>query len=322
MIKIDGLVHIYKTYRKFGGLKGALKDFFHRKYETNIALNHIQLQIEKGEVVGLLGPNGAGKTTLMKIISGIVEPSEGKVVVNGFNPYRKEKQFLRQIGMVLGQKSQLLWDLPPSDTFILLKNIYWIEDEVYKKRVSTLCSLLNISDLYHVPVRKLSLGERMKFELVAALLHEPSLLLLDEPTIGLDIHSQRAIHAFLQEVNERSNTTIILTSHYAKDIEALCQRLVILQQGIITYDGDLHFLYNETDKILLTIQTADDKSKEILQDKGFHCKFEHTFIKEIKENELQEVIKELIEESVHFDHISTGAVPLEDKLFDLFQKGE
>jgi len=222
----------------------------------------VNFSIEEGEIVGFLGPNGAGKTTTLKMLSGILYPSGGEATVLGYTPWKRQKKFQMQFALVMGQKNQLWWDLPAMESFILNKEIYEIPDEQFKKTLDELSELLDIKDILDVPVRKLSLGQRMKAELVAALIHSPKVLFLDEPTIGLDVVSQNNIREFLKEYNKKKKTTIILTSHYMDDVVALCERVVIINYGQIIYDGALKSLIDEyannkilevtfTEKILL-----------------------------------------------------------------------
>jgi len=237
VVRVDRLIHRYPTFTKQPGIRGAWTDLFHRRAEWTSALGSLDLVIHAGEIVGLLGPNGAGKTSLLKILSGIIQPTGGSVSVWGHTPYRRAPAFLLRLGIVLGQKSQLDWNLPALDTYLLLKEIYRIPPAAYHHQLDALSAALHVTEVLTTPVRKLSLGERMKCELVASLLHRPALLLLDEPTIGLDVESQRTIRAFLRTMNQSEGTTIVLTSHYTRDIEDLAQRTVILVQGQVRYDG-------------------------------------------------------------------------------------
>lgn len=231
IIELKGVNYFYKTFKKQKGFVGSIKDFWKREEERVHSLRNFELEIDKGEILGLLGPNGAGKTTLIKLLSGILEPDSGEVSCMGHRPFRKEKAYLKNIGVVLGQKSQLIWDLPALETLDMLRLIYEVEKSEYEQRLELLLDLLELKDKLHIPVRKLSLGERVKFELICALIHRPEVLFLDEPTIGLDLTSQRNIHRFLKEINRKERITVLLTSHYLKDIEALCERIVIVMKG-------------------------------------------------------------------------------------------
>lgn len=231
MIKLSNVQYNYESYEKESGLLGSLRDFRKRKVVQQTAIKSFNLEVKKGEIIGLLGPNGAGKTTLIKMMCGILQPSNGAIQCNQFQPFKKEAPFLKSIGVLMGQKSQLIWDLPPIETLNMLQVIYEIDRATFQSRIDNMLTLLDIDKKKKTPVRKLSLGERVKFELVCALIHNPALLFLDEPTIGLDITSQKNIHSFLKQINEMYQTTIILTSHYIKDIETLANRIVIVMNG-------------------------------------------------------------------------------------------
>jgi ABC-2 type transport system ATP-binding protein len=236
MISVKNLTKIYKVYRKTGNL---IKDIFFRKYEDILALDKVSFEIGKNELVGFIGPNGAGKTTTLKILSGILYPTSGKVSVLGFFPFDKKEAFLKQISFVMGQRNQLIWDLPAIDTFFLNKEIYELDEEKFKKNLQKLTTIFSAKKLIQKPVKMLSLGERMKMEFIAALLHQPKIIFLDEPTIGLDIFSQEAIRNFIKDYQKEFQATIILTSHYLEDVKRLAKRLIIINKGKILYDGSL-----------------------------------------------------------------------------------
>ena len=244
MIICQGLGKDFKHYQKTAGFVGSLKSFFHRTYERRAAVHNFDLEIEHGEMVGLLGPNGAGKTTLMKMFSGIIVPSHGKLQVLGHVPFEREQAFRKKIALVMGQKSQLWWDIPAMDSFLLLQKYYEIDTRDFKKRLGELSALLGVERQLQVHVRKLSLGERMKMELMACLLHRPDILFLDEPTIGLDIVAQRNIRDFIAQYQAQYKTTVILTSHYMADVEALCQRIVLVLGGTKSFDGPIREFSN------------------------------------------------------------------------------
>jgi ABC-2 type transport system ATP-binding protein len=245
MIVTHNITKSFTSIKKKPGLVNSVKSLFHREYTTKTALNNISLSVSPGEILGLIGANGAGKTTLVKILSGIIHPTSGSAQVLGYTPWERKNEFRRNIALIMGQKAQLWWDLPASDCFILLKEIYQIEDSKFKNSLDYLVSTLNISYALNTQMRQLSLGERMKMELIAALIHEPKVVFLDEPTIGLDITSQRAIRKFILEYRLKHHPMMILTSHYMEDIEQLCSRVAIIKDGGIVYDGSLSELINK-----------------------------------------------------------------------------
>ncbi|MBN2015644.1 ATP-binding cassette domain-containing protein [Candidatus Dojkabacteria bacterium] len=239
IIEVENLCKYYKQHKKEPGLKGSIKALFKRKYKTIKAVDKISFTINKGEMVGFIGPNGAGKTTTLKVLSGLLYPTSGEAKVLGYVPHKRQPEYQKQFSLVMGQKNQLWWDLPAIESFILNKEIYEVPDNQYKKTVNELSSLLDVKDILKVQVRKLSLGQRMKCELIAALLHSPRVLFLDEPTIGLDVVMQKKIREFFKEYNQLYKTTVILTSHYMDDVKELCQRIIMINKGKIVYDGDL-----------------------------------------------------------------------------------
>lgn len=241
-IQVSELSRQFTTHVKQPGFVGALKGLIARRYITKTAVDNLSFAIEPGEIVGFLGPNGAGKTTTLKILSGVLHPTSGTAQVLGHVPWKREPALQKRFSLVLGQKNQLWWDLPAIDSFILNRDIYDIEEALFQRKVDELAELLAIRDLLQVPVRKLSLGERMKCEIAASLLHSPEVLFLDEPTIGLDVVSQANIRKFLQEYNEHTGITVLLTSHYMTDIEALCKRVIVIDEGRAIFDGDLREL--------------------------------------------------------------------------------
>lgn len=244
IIEVHRLSKHYPVAVKQPGFKGTLKHFLRRSYRMVEAVKQISFTIEPGEVVGFLGPNGAGKTTTLKMLTGLIHPSEGQVRVAGCVPFRRERSFLQEITLVMGQKQQLLWDLPALDSLRINGAIYGLSDKEFRYRVDELADMLNLRDQLHQPVRKLSLGERMKAEMLAALLHRPRVLFLDEPTLGLDVNAQVAVRDFLQEYNRNYQATVLLTSHYMADITALSDRVLLIHQGRLIYDGSLDGLLN------------------------------------------------------------------------------
>ncbi len=239
VIEVSGLTKTFRTYKKQPGFRGALRGLLKREYETVAAVNEVSFQIEPGELVGFLGPNGAGKTTTLKMLSGLLFPSGGSAKVLGYVPWERHDGYRRQFALLLGQKNQLWWDLPARESLELNAKIYGIPNDRFERTVTEMTELLQVRDKLNVSVRELSLGERMKMELIAALLHQPKVLFLDEPTIGLDVVSQKTVREFLRQYNQTHQTTILLTSHYMADIQALCQRVIIIDHGKIFFDGRL-----------------------------------------------------------------------------------
>lgn len=305
MIKIKDLKYEYKTYEKGSGFLKNLQDFFKRKYIYHEAINIKEFKVNKGEIIGLLGPNGAGKTTFIKLMTGILSPKEGEISCDNYIPYEKNTLFLKEIGVVLGQKSQLIWDLPSIDTLKMLKDIYELDKQIFEKRLEKLVKLLNLESKLYIPVRKLSLGERLKFELICSLIHKPKILFLDEPTIGVDIVSQKSIYDFLITLNKEEQTTIILTSHNMKDIEALCERIVVILKGKIVHDTNITDLKNKyKTETKFIIKTKEDKFpfRGIEYKKIECCKYEINVNEieyiETQTKELEEIIYEIFKNSI------------------------
>ncbi len=245
LISVKDISKSFTSFKREAGLKGALSSFVNRKYEIFHALRNINLKIECGEIVGILGENGAGKTTLIKLMVGLLYPSSGTININGFTPWKRKNEFLKQISVVMGQKNQLWWDIPASESFLLNQKIYEIPEKNYHQTLNELVDLLNVKEKLNTQVRRLSLGERMKMEIIAALLHKPQIVLLDEPTIGLDVISQSKIREFVKFYNEEHNTTFLLTSHYMNDIQALCERVFVIHKGKGLYDGNFNELVDK-----------------------------------------------------------------------------
>ena len=239
MIEVRNLTRIFRTYKKQPGFWGGLKGLIKREFEETAAARDITFDIAEGEFVGFLGPNGAGKTTTLKMLSGLIYPTSGTARVAGYDPTKRENAYRRLFALVLGQKNQLWWDLPAQESFLLLRHIYGIPAKEYQETLDELVDLLAVRSKLNVMVRELSLGERMKMELIAALLHRPRVLFLDEPTIGLDVVSQKAVRSFLRDYNRKHKVTILLTSHYMADIKELCERVIVIHKGSKIYDGHL-----------------------------------------------------------------------------------
>ena len=323
IIEAAGLTKTFRTYKKAPGFKGAVKGLFRRTYEQTLAVREVAFSIEPGELVGFLGPNGAGKTTTLKMLSGLLYPTSGSARVLGFVPWERQDGYRRQFALLLGQKNQLWWDLPANESFDLNARIYGIAPDVRQRRVEEMSELLGVRDKLGVSVRELSLGERAKMELIASLLHEPKVLFLDEPTIGLDVVSQQIVREFLREHNARHKTTIVLTSHYMADIEALCQRVIIIDHGSIFFDGRLSEILDRfADSKLVTIRCASGANPpvehllqfgEILQQTPGTVQFK------VKRERVIPVCKALLDELPVTD-IDIQEVPIEEVIRRIFAR--
>lgn len=267
-IRVENISKTYKVPEREGGFGAALRSFFKRTYKDVRAVEQVSFHIQPGEVVGFLGPNGAGKTTTLKMLAGLLHPTSGRAEVLGFTPWDLKPQYLRAMTLVMGQRNRLSWDIPAADSFLLNQAIYCIPDDEYKRTLAELDDLLELGPIMKKPVRNLSLGERMKCELAAGLLHRPRILFLDEPTIGLDISAQVRIREFLREYNRRSGATILLTSHYMADVTALCERVIIIHQGRLKYDGGLGDLVRKIAPFKLIGVTLGDAAEHDLSAYG------------------------------------------------------
>lgn len=271
VLEVDNLTKAFRTYKKQPGMAGAVKGLFRRQYEQTVAVNGVSFKVGAGELVGFLGPNGAGKTTTLKMLAGLLHPTGGTAKVLGHTPWERHDDYRRQFALVLGQKNQLWWDLPARESLELNAEIYGIPRDRFERDVAEMTELLGVKDKLNVSVRELSLGERMKMELIASLLHQPKILFLDEPTIGLDVVSQKTVREFIRRLNAERKTTILLTSHYMADIQALCERVVIIDRGRIFFDGRLDEIVDRfADFKLVSIQceNADTYPLERLQHYG------------------------------------------------------
>ncbi|KWX80143.1 multidrug ABC transporter ATP-binding protein [Paenibacillus riograndensis] len=322
-IHVVRLAKSFTYYTKEVGMLHSIKNLFYRKSLTKEAVKNISFSIEEGEMVAFLGPNGAGKTTTLKMLSGILHPTDGELTVLGFKPYERKKEFKKQFAIVMGQKSQLWTDLPAAESILLNKYIYQVEDRHYKQTLNELVELLDVKHIMNVQVRRLSLGERMKMELIAALIHKPRLLFLDEPTIGLDIVTQKRVREFLKYYNERHRTTIILTSHYMKDIEDLCKRTLIINDGRLIFDGDLKRIddvLNDTKIIHLKFKqyVAINQLQsywKIRQSDGFQATLE------ISKERISMASRDLLA-SYPVEDITIEEIPIEDVVVSLYQRDE
>ncbi|RKY93530.1 MAG: hypothetical protein DRQ06_06575 [Candidatus Hydrothermota bacterium] len=320
-IKVKKLYKSYRKEEKGQGRFGSLRFFFRRKYREIHALRDVSFSIERGEMVGIIGPNGAGKTTLLKILSGVLYPDSGSVSVLGYIPTRREKEFLRSITYFTGQRGFLsltIWDLPPVDGYELIRHIYGIPESEYRRRLKYLVELLDVEDLIRTPLRKLSLGERTKVELVAALLHFPDLVLLDEPTIGLDIVSQKRLWEFFRLYNEERRATLLITSHYTRDIEELGKRVLILHRGRLLFDGDKKGLAKGLpDRKLVKVVFRSSPPPSL---RGWRIEGD-TALKQVKKSRLSDELR-LISLDDSIIDITIEDPPFEDVIREIFTRGE
>ncbi len=264
MIQVKNVSKEFKKVIKEPGLKGSVKSLFHKKTEIVKAVDDISFDVKEGEILGFIGPNGAGKSTAIKMLTGILTPTSGEIVINGQVPYKNRKKYVKEIGVVFGQRTQLWWDLPLSETFTVLKEIYQIEDKAYRERMDFLNEVLDLQPFITSPVRTLSLGQRMRADIAASMIHNPKVLFLDEPTIGLDVVVKDNIRKAIAEINKNEKTTIILTTHDLSDIELLCKRIVMIDKGKKVYDGDLDHMkekYGKMREIHINLKNATDMSK-------------------------------------------------------------
>ncbi len=327
-ISVKNLRMIYNYYEKQQGIKGSLKNWFGRKCLQKVALDDVNIEIKQGSIVGYVGLNGAGKTTTMKILSGILNPTEGQVEVLGYNPYKKEKEYLKQIGIVMGNKSQLMWDLPAIDSIELNRVIYGVPDDEYKEIFDEMVKLLNVEKLLNIQVRRLSLGERMKMELIAALIHSPKVVFLDEPTIGLDIISQNNIREFLKYYNREKKATIIMTSHNFDDISEVCNELLLLDKGKIIFTGPLKEFYNQysnSKNIKIKLRNKNERFYKTLLSNIDENKIEfdeinNEFNIKVGNNVLLEVIYKTVEKYIEeIVDISIQNIELKDIITEMFK---
>src|SRR5580658_1042109 len=321
VIEVNGLTKAFRTYKKQPGFGGAVKGLFHRQYEQTVAVNEVSFKIEHGELVGFLGPNGAGKTTTLKMLAGLLFPTGGNAKVLGYTPWERADGYRRQFALVLGQKNQLWWDLPARESLELNAKIYGIPKDRFEKTVAEMTELLAVGHKLNVSVRELSLGERMKMELIASLLHQPKVLFLDEPTIGLDVVSQKTVREFIRRHNATQKTTILLTSHYMADIQALCERVIIIDHGKIFFDGKLNEIVDRfADFKLVTIQCeqAGTLSPDRLKTYGDVTEQTSACITlKVKRDRVIAVCKALLDELPVTD-IDIQEIPIEDVIRRIF----
>jgi ABC-2 type transport system ATP-binding protein len=322
IIAAEGLSKTYRVYQKKEGLLGAVRGLFHREYKEVNAVADVSFTIEPGEIVGFLGPNGAGKTTTLKMLAGLIYPTRGTASVLGHVPWQREDAFRRRFALVMGQKNQLWWDLPAADSFQLHREIYSLPTDQFTRTLGELTELFGVKDLTRQPVRELSLGERMKMELIAALLHQPQLLLLDEPTIGLDVIAQVTIQRCLLEYNIMRGVTMLLTSHYMRDVEALCRRVLVITQGRLVYDGPLTGITERfgNDK-LVKLQFAGNESPPDLMRYGDVTSREGPLVEiKVDRGRMPEVLADLLARHTVVD-ISIHDPPLDQVIARVFEQG-
>ena len=322
-IEVKNLTKIYKVHQKPPGIGGTFRSFFHRSYKQIKAASEVSFKIEESELVGFIGPNGAGKTTTLKVLSGLLYPTSGEISVLGFIPWQRKNNFQKQIVFVSGQKNQLWWDLPAYETFLLNKEIYGVSDKDFKERLDYLSEILDITDLLKTQVKQLSLGQRMKAELVASLVHQPKVLFLDEPTIGLDIIAQKNMHDFIKDYNQKFNATIILTSHYMDDVEKLCERVIIIDNGKIIYDGKLSKIVSKFAKNkIISLDFAKEIDKENLKEYGTIINFDLSNAKiEVERNRVADVTGQLLKR-LPINDLSIEEPPIEEIIRMIFIKNK
>ena len=320
VIEVEGLAKEYRVHDKPEGLAASVRSLFHRTSRVVEALRGVDLRVGRGEFVALLGPNGAGKTTFLKLLSGIITPSRGTARVLGHVPWVRENAFRRRFALVMGQRNQLWWDLPAAESFRLHREIYRIEPSRFTRVRDELVDLLGVRQLVLQPVRELSLGERMKLELVAALLHEPEVLFLDEPTIGLDVVAQHTIHAFLRHVQAERRVTVMLTTHYMKDVAALCERVVVITHGDILYDGSLADIVDRfTTHKIVTLDLDEVPSPARVARYGFPCEVRGPrVVLRVDRGRIAEVLPDILRDEGVRD-VSVEDVPLEEIVAELFR---
>ena len=323
LIAVTGLAKDYRVYDKPEGLLASVTGLFHRTSRLVEALKGVSLTVGRGEFVALLGPNGAGKTTFLKLLSGIITPTRGTARVLGHVPWERADDFRRRFALVMGQRNQLWWDLPAAESFRLHKEIYRIDTPRFERTRDELVDLLGVRPLLLQPVRELSLGERMKLELVAALLHEPEVLFLDEPTIGLDVVAQHTLHTFLSHVQTERQMTVVLTTHYMKDVAALCERVVVITHGDILYDGSLGDIVDRfTTHKIVTLDLDDTPSHERMAGFGFPYEIRGPqVILRIDRARIADVLPDILRSQSVRD-VSVEDVPLEEIVAELFRSGE
>ena len=323
IIEVHDLAKHYRVYRKPAGWRASLTGLFHREYNLVQAVKGVSFQIERGEMVAFLGPNGAGKTTTLKLLSGLIYPTSGSATVLGYIPWQRDNAYRKRFSLVMGQKNQLWWDLPAQESFILHREIYGIESAQFQRRVDELTDLLEVRKLVGQPVRELSLGERMRMELIASLLHSPEVLLLDEPTIGLDVVSQRKVQGFLRHYQQEQQMTVLLTSHYMKDVEALCRRAIVINEGEIKHDGPIDEILDRFGSFKqVQLQFAGTEIPEDLERYGKIVERMPPRVKlEVPRQDIPKVLAALLDRYT-IEDVGVQERPLEDVIAELFARKE
>ena len=322
IISIKDINKSFKLFKREAGLKGALKSFLKREYQQFHALRDISLDIDEGEIIGILGENGAGKTTLIKLMVGLLHPTSGSVIIDGYNPWERNHEFLKKISIVMGQKNQLWWDIPASESFLLNKHIYGIDNNKYEKILNELVDYLDVREKINVQVRRLSLGERMKMEIIAALLHQPRIVLLDEPTLGLDVIAQSKIREFVKHYNTEYKTTFVITSHYTQDIKEMCKRVHVLNKGRSVYDGNFSELIksiNPKRRLVFEFVNTPDMDYINRLKNSFTLNIKNCILSaELPEDKLRDLLKELL--SKHSPQsMSFIELPVEETMKNFFE---
>ena len=317
-IETRGLTKVYRTYKKEGGLRGAIKGLVRRKYDETRAADNVSFTIEEGELVGFLGPNGAGKTTVLKMLSGLLNPTGGEARVLGFVPWERRNEMKRQFALLMGQKNALWWDLPAQESLELNRAIYGIDRTRFRQVVGGLSELLEVQDKMNVMVRELSLGERMKMELISALIHEPRVLFLDEPTIGLDVVSQKRVREFLRVYNREHKIVTMLTSHYMQDIEELCHRVIIIDHGKIFFDGPLNAIIDRFSGFKILSLTFEDPAERDFAPFGEVVEQTPVSVQlKVPRGKVTETCRQLLE-SCKVTDINVQELPVEEVIRQLF----
>ena len=325
MIKLTNISKTYKVYGRKAGLLEAFKSLFKRKYKVINALQDVSFEINEGEIVGYIGPNGAGKSTTIKIMSGIIAPTSGTCEINGFNPFKDRMKYVKSIGAVFGQRSNLAWDVPVIDSYELLKDIYRVPKEEYEKTLNILIEKLDLKEIIYLPLRQLSLGQRMRCEIAGALIHSPKILFLDEPTIGLDSISKLKVREFIKEMNKETKLTVILTTHDINDIDALTNRIILIGKGRKLYDGSFEKIKEKYSKsVTVTVQMAElyDEVKidgyDTVSINGYEVVLRN---KEETEFSYVKLVQKL-EKNYKIVDISTKALELEEVIYNLYKEFE